>query len=149
MRVLGTFVVVLVVLVALAACTSSGGSSGGASTATTASGGGAASLDGTTWNLTSIGGTDIAADATPTLVFGTGGMVSGLAGCNNFTGTATIGEGTIEFGPLATTRMACADEAVSQLETDYLAALDEAATWTMEGESLTLGGATELAYSKG
>jgi heat shock protein HslJ len=143
MRVLGAFVLVLVVL---AACTASGGSTATAGPAEPA---GAATLDGTTWNLTSIGGADIAADATPTLVFGTGGMVSGLAGCNNFTGTATIGEGTIEFGPLATTRMACAEEAISQLETEYLAALDEAATWTMTGDSLTLGGATELVYSKG
>jgi heat shock protein HslJ len=144
MRPLGTLVVLA--LVVLAACTSSGSSS--AATAGT-SAGGATTLDNTTWNLTSIGGADIAADATPTLVFGTGGMVSGLAGCNNFIGTATVGEGTIEFGPLATTRMACADEAISQLETDYLAALDETATWTMEGDSLVLGGATELAYSKG
>jgi heat shock protein HslJ len=144
MRVLGTIVVLVVVT--LAACTSSGGS---AATAGAAFSAGAATLDDTTWNLTSIGGADITADATPTLVFATGGMVSGLAGCNNFSGTATIGEGTIEFGPLATTRMACADEATTQLETDYLAALDEAATWTMTGDSLTLGGATELVYSKG
>jgi heat shock protein HslJ len=151
-RVLGTFMLLAVVV--LSACSSAGGSpaasagaSAGASAA--ASAGGAATLDGTTWNLTTIGGTAIAAPAVPTLEFGTGGMVSGLAGCNRFTGTATIGEGTIAFGPLATTRMACTDEATNQLETQYLAALEAAGTWTMEGDSLTIGDGTELVYAKG
>jgi heat shock protein HslJ len=143
MRVLGTFVLALVVL---AACTSSGGTTAPSAGASV---GGAATLDGTTWNLTEIGGTAVAAGATPTLVFGTGGMVSGKAGCNTFSGTATIGEGTIEFGPLATTRMACVDEATTQLETDYLAALEGAATWSIEADALRIGGGTELAYSKG
>lgn len=136
----------LIAVVVISACSSAGGSPA-ASVAQSAGGG--ATLDGTKWNLTTIGGTAIEASATPTLEFGTGGMVSGLAGCNRFTGSATIGEGTIEFGPLASTRMACPDEATTQLETEYLAALDQAATWTMEGDSLTLGGGTELVYAKG
>ena len=144
MRALGSFMLIAVMV--LSACSSAGGSPAASAAA---SAGGAATLDGTKWNLTTIGGTAIAAGTVPTLEFGTGGMVSGLAGCNQFTGSATIGEGTIEFGPLASTRMACPDEATTQLETQYLAALDEAATWTMEGDSLTIGGATELVYAKG
>ncbi len=148
MRVLGSFMLIAVVV--LSACSSAGGSPAASVAASApASAAGASTLDGTKWNLTSIGGTTISASATPTLEFGTGGMVSGLAGCNNFSGSATIGEGTIEFGPLASTRMACTDDATTQLETQYLAALDEAATWTMAGDSLTIGGGTELVYAKG
>ncbi len=144
MRGLGSFMLVAVVV--LSACSSAGGSPAASAPASAA---GASTLDGTKWSLTTIGGTTISASATPTLEFGTGGMVSGLAGCNNFSGSATIGEGTIEFGPLASTRMACTDDATTQLETQYLAALDEAATWTMAGDSLTIGGGTELVYAKG
>jgi heat shock protein HslJ len=143
-RVLGTLILVTVMV--LTGCSSAGGSPAPSAAASV---GGAAELDGTTWNLTEIGGTAVTATAPPTLVFASGGMVSGLAGCNTFSGTATIGAGTIEFGPLATTRMACTDEATTKLETDYLAALEGAATWAVEAEALTIGGATELVYSKG
>ena len=39
-----------------------------------------------------------------------GGKVNVNAGCNTGSGAAELGEGTITFGPIATTRMAC-DEA--------------------------------------
>ena len=82
----------------------------------------------------------MAVESVPTLVFGDAGAVSGNAGCNQFSGNATIGEDTIDFGALANTRMACVDEAATQLETDYLAALDAAATWSIDGETPIVGG---------
>ena len=36
-----------------------------------------------------------------------GGRASGSAGCNSFSGSYQASEGRLEFGPLATTRMAC------------------------------------------
>jgi heat shock protein HslJ len=136
------FVSIVVALFAVAACTSSG-----ASTAPSEVGGDPASLDGTSWTLTSIGGTTVDVESVPTLVFAEAAAVSGNAGCNQFSGTATIGDGTIDFGALASTRMACVDEAATQLETDYLAALDAATTWSIGGETLTIGGGSELVFA--
>jgi heat shock protein HslJ len=142
MRSLATLTL-LVALLAVSACSSTGSSS------EPSGGGDPASLDSTSWTLTMIGETVTEGANAPTLVFGEGGAVSGNGGCNTFSGTATIGDGTIDFGALASTRMACADEAATQLETEYLAALDAATTWTMDGEELVLGGTTELRYAAG
>lgn len=53
-----------------------------------------------------------------------GGAVGGNAGCNGYFGKmgATSTPGTLQFGPLATTRMACGED-VDALEARYLAAL--------------------------
>ncbi len=53
-----------------------------------------------------------------------GGAVGGNAGCNGYFGKmgATSTPGTLEIGPLATTRMACGED-VDALEARYLAAL--------------------------
>ncbi len=112
-------------------------------------GGDPASLDGTTWLLVEIGGETPPELSASTLVFGEDGTVSGLAGCNNFNGSAELGEGTITFGPLATTRMACTDEGLAQLETDYLGALEGAETWALTGDELVIGGDTELRFGPG
>jgi heat shock protein HslJ len=45
--------------------------------------------------------------------------VSGFAGCNRFSGTYSLKEGKVAFGPLAATRMACAG-AAGALEQPYL-----------------------------
>ena len=134
-------VTIILAVVAVSACTSSG------SSAAPSGGGDPASLDGTSWTLTTIGGTEVAVESVPTLVFAEGGAVSGNAGCNQFSGTATIGDGTIDFGALASTRMACVDEAATQLETEYLAALDAATTWSVDDGTLTIGGGSELFFA--
>jgi len=108
-----------------------------------AAGGGVTDLPGTSWTLVEIGGSAPAGDAKPTLVFGTDGTVTGNSGCNTFNGTVTIDGSTIEFGPLATTRMACPAPAMI-VESAYLAGLDGASTWRMDGGQLLLEGATTL-----
>jgi heat shock protein HslJ len=45
---------------------------------------------------------------------------------------------SIEIGPLASTMMMCADQAVGQQETSYFAALDKAATYAFNGDRLQL-----------
>jgi len=66
------------------------------------------------------------------------GTVSGDAGCNRFTGPYEA-EGTmIRIGLLASTLRACADPAVEQQEADYLAALQLARTFSLDGGNLTL-----------
>jgi heat shock protein HslJ len=47
---------------------------------------------------------------------------SGFSGCNRYTGTYMLQDGKLGFGPLASTRMACAG-ARGELEGAYLDAL--------------------------
>lgn len=58
-----------------------------------------------------------------TLAITDSGQLSGSTGCNRFAGQMSItGEGQVIIGPLATTRMACAMDAMQQ-EHDFLATL--------------------------
>jgi heat shock protein HslJ len=65
-------------------------------------------------------------DAAPTASFAEDGTVSGNAGCNTYNGPWTqSGDRTdISVGPLATTRMACADQDANDQETSLLQALE-------------------------
>jgi heat shock protein HslJ len=92
-------------------------------------------LEGTTWLLDkTIPGSEI------TALFADG-QVSGSAGCNTYQGqyrsTRAIGRNTIEIGPLATTRMMC-DQALMDQEGLYLAAVEAATEYTIEGFALTI-----------
>ena len=57
-----------------------------------------------------------------TIRFQTEGRVSGFTGCNRFSGSYTLEGRLLHFGPLATTRMACADD--QGVEGDYMKALE-------------------------
>jgi heat shock protein HslJ len=105
-----------------------------------------ASLEGTIWNLVEIDGEAVPEGSTPTLEFGEANEVSGMGGCNRFTGGVELGEGTITLGPLASTRMACPDEAITELETAYLLALEGAETWSTDGDTLVIEGSAELTF---
>jgi heat shock protein HslJ len=99
-------------------------------------------LDDTQWQLTSwadadgktrpvppkpAGSADGSAGAAPiTLNFSTQGgqrRANGFSGCNRFTGTYDLTDGKLSFGPLASTRMACAPGPGSALEQPFLAGL--------------------------
>ena len=114
---------VLILGVALTAC---GG--GGASSPTAATG-----LNGTSWTLVSINEREPAGDSAPTLVFDDAGNVSGSAGCNTYNGVAAIEGNSIAFGPLATTRMACAG-ATGLQETAFLQAMDEVLAYAIDSQ---------------
>jgi heat shock protein HslJ len=49
--------------------------------------------------------------------------VSGFSGCNRYMGTYALKDGTVKFGLLAGTRMAC-ESAGGKIESAYLAALE-------------------------
>lgn len=59
------------------------------------------------------------------------GAVSGTGGCNRMTGKAAISDRTLRFGPIASTRMACAPAAMDQ-EGKFFAALEEARAWSLD-----------------
>lgn len=100
------------------------------------------SLEGTSWVLVSFGPTDnvtaVLPDSEPTLNFEEG-QVNGHASCNSYSGEVTLGEdGTMTVGMLASTLMACADEAMMQQEADFMTALSQVTSYTLSGSQLTL-----------
>jgi heat shock protein HslJ len=61
-----------------------------------------------------------------TLIFSTQSgqrRTNGFSGCNRFTGTYDLTDGKLTFGPLASTRMACAPGPGSSLEQPFLSGL--------------------------
>ncbi len=96
------------------------------------------SLAGTSWKLDQIAGQPVEEQTSPTLAFDNKGQVSGNASCNSFGGTYDAEHGKLTFGPLWSTMMACPDSGVMEQEAAYFKALAEAASYTVEGEQLTL-----------
>jgi heat shock protein HslJ len=81
-----------------------------------------------------------------TATFTDDGQINGDAGCNTYNGPYTTAGSTIDIGPLATTRRACASDAENAQEQAFLAALDAASRYELAGDRLTLrdaGGATQ------
>jgi len=63
------------------------------------------------------------------------GRVTGSGGCNRINGSFTAGDGTLRFGALASTRMACP---AMELEQRFLAALDATRRFRRSGRTLDL-----------
>lgn len=75
--------------------------------------------------------------------FNAEGMLSGNAGCNEYSASYTTDGQSISIGPAASTRMMCAEPAgVMEQEAQYLAALPSAATYAIDGTKLELRTAT-------
>jgi heat shock protein HslJ len=77
-----------------------------------------------------------------TLELGADGRAAIRADCNRGSGSYRIGEGTIAFGPIATTRMACAP---GSLDARYLRDLQLATSFFVERGKLFV----ELPYDSG
>lgn len=97
-------------------------------------------LDGTTWVVDGL----IMGDAVASMPMGVtatlelvGGQVNVNAGCNRGGGSAEVGDSTIRFGPIATTKMAC-DETAMGVEDHVLRVLTGEVTWSIDAGSLTL-----------
>lgn len=110
-------------------------------------------LDNTTWALQEYGApqnlTVLGSDATVTLAFANG-KVAGNAGCNRYFAEVTVNGDQLTIGAAGTTRMMC-PEPLMQLETAYLAALQQAERFTLSGDQLDItcaGGATLLRFTK-
>jgi heat shock protein HslJ len=72
-------------------------------------------------------------------VFGEDRTLSGTAGCNTYTATYETDRGTITIGAPAATKKACvAPPGVMEQEQAYLAALPRAASYRVEGSTLSL-----------
>lgn len=89
------------------------------------------------WRAVDIDGAKTARGVASTLELRGDGKVSGEGGCNRFAGKAVIGPGSLVLGPLMSTRMACPGERSVQ-EGHYLAALERARGWRLDGRVLIL-----------
>jgi heat shock protein HslJ len=113
------------------------------------------SLTGTEWTATGVNtGTDavssVVAGASVTATFGEDGTVSGSAGCNTFTGQYSAEDGVIEIGPLASTKKACEPAEVMTQEAAFLAAMQNATAYAIDGDALELrddSGALQVGFT--
>jgi heat shock protein HslJ len=112
----------------------------------------AAPLVGAVWTLETISTDGTASNVpasvqAPTLEFLANGDVNATTGCNTGGTSVTTGEGTMTFGPMRLTMMACEGDAGS-VEAAVTTTLDGEVTYTIEGNQLTLTkGDTSLVYA--
>ena len=109
----------LLVIVALSACS-------GSSSPALAGG----------WKLVSYNSTPALPEVDTTITFDAERM-SGSVGCNSFGGDYKVSGGSITFGPVMSTMMAC-DENVMQQEAAVLGVLVETVNFKMDGNTLTI-----------
>lgn len=101
-------------------------------------------LVGTTWSATGVNNgqeavVSMVAGTEVTAEFADDGTVSGSGGCNTYTGTYTAEGEALSVGPLASTLKACAEpEGVEQQEAQFLAAMERATTYRIDGTTLEL-----------
>ncbi len=106
--------------------------------------GGDADLAGTSWEVTgyddgSQAVTSVLAGTTLTANFGEDGTLTGNSGCNDYSGPYKVTGNQIGIGPLSSTKKACSDPVgVMDQESQYLAALENAQVFIVEGNTLEL-----------
>ncbi len=96
-----------------------------------------------TWTLSSYGSTDtpnqIAEGIQVTLQMDLKeGKISGVAACNNYFGSINGDEDPYRFGKMGSTRKLCADAAVNEMETTFLAMMEKVTKMTFENQQLVL-----------
>lgn len=100
----------------------------------------AASLIGS-WKLTSYGSVGApqpaVEDTEAGITFNEDGTVAGNSGCNGFGGNYTVDSDQLTFSEIVSTLMACEEPLMSQ-EGAVLKVLTDAATYKIEGNTLTL-----------
>jgi putative lipoprotein len=94
-----------------------------------------------TWLAEAIDGGGVAESAQSTLEFAHDGRVAGRGGCNRYGGSVKAESGSILMSELFSTKMACAPPLMDQ-ESRFMAALQAARTYRMEGSKLVLVDAT-------
>lgn len=107
-------------------------------------------LTNTQWQLVSLGGEPVQGEQALTLILDDMMHAGGYGGCNTFLGAYTFTAPYISFDALASTRRACADQALNAQELAYLAALESATAYELstDGLSITYGeNDAQLVYS--
>lgn len=137
MKSLQVFLSALVVI-ALSACTQEANETGEQSGSQVQASG----LENTKWQLVSFGqqaGEIAVADSIQIkLQFNPDNRVGGSGGCNSFGGGYEVQGASLVFDHIISTKMACADGNLMQLESQYFAALENAATFALNGDRLNI-----------
>jgi heat shock protein HslJ len=114
-----------------------------------------AGLEGTSWTAIGVNNGNGGVEATTltamiSAAFAPAGALSGFSGCNQYNAAyETSGSDGLTISNVATTRMACAAEAMT-LESQYTAALAKVTTYSISGVTLTLrdaDGATQVTFT--
>jgi heat shock protein HslJ len=94
------------------------------------------------WQLTKASDADgtLAVNGIPVTLVIADDSASGQAPCNTYTGEVEIDGDTVAFGTIAQTLIACTDDSRNELESRYLAALEEVSGSTLGDDTLTLTG---------
>ena len=98
------------------------------------------SIEGPTWQLTSLGDQSPGLDGTetrPVTAHFEGGRISGFSGCNQYMGGYTLNRGSVVIGSLAGTLMACSEPQMA-LEKAVMGALTGTLRYAINGDRLTL-----------
>ena len=85
----------------------------------------------TQWVVEGIGGEVIIEQTELTLSFDGSGRVNGTGGCNRYFGDAQFADGSISFGTLGSTRMACPEDVMDQ-EQRFFAALESTRSYRQD-----------------
>ncbi|MFN3954633.1 MAG: META domain-containing protein [Pararhodobacter sp.] len=88
------------------------------------------------WQVTELAGRSLSAEDRVTMDFAEG-RIAGVSGCNRYTGPYDLGEGRLNVGLLAVTRMACAGEA-AQIESSFLQTIERVDGYRFERGALVL-----------
>ncbi len=112
-------------------------------------------LDNTQWMFVSFSeggaGIPVISGTNVTLSFQENGQAGGSGGCNAFSTQYQAGNGTISFGPIASTKMACTSEGVTEQEQKFFDALQSADRYELAGDTLRIlyvNGQNSLAFSR-
>ena len=94
-------------------------------------------LTGQKFVLKTVGGVEFQGENIPVLEFGDNFLVSGKI-CNNFRGPGELTEGRLTVKAIASTRMACPNVVLGDLETGLFQALESGVDISMDGTDLSL-----------
>ncbi|MEX2143563.1 MAG: META domain-containing protein [Anaerolineales bacterium] len=105
---------------------------------------GSGSLAGTSWILQSINGIPVGGpvdNQNVTLIFTSATEMGGFGGCNSYGGSYQAGVSSIAFSDIMSTLMACVDNNISRVETEFFNALNEANAYSLtQCESCVVAG---------
>ena len=104
------------------------------------------------WNLVYLNGDSIQVSGQKPVYIefhDSSGKVTGTGGCNRFFSEFSVHASILKIKPVASTRMACLDEAKSKLETQFFQALQEVTGFAFDKGDLilTIGDRTVAAFS--
>ena len=88
------------------------------------------------WQVSELAGRALSAEDRVSMEFAEG-RIAGVSGCNRYTGPYDLGEGRLNVGLLAVTRMACAG-AAAEIEASFLQSIERVDGYHFERGALVL-----------